>query len=181
MSEPPNLTFCRLWGVLKGSSLSWLSPASHAPGTHVSPCHTALLYLNSSVITLQTPPALGQMTEAHFCQLNTKHENLSYKTGSISRLASGRAGSRCLNSLVRHLSVSVSTSALLSNSFVLKQVLSSAVQGGPQPPTPQVRDQKWRGRATCLNSFHKRPKVLSLEPHLGRISLNQEWGLRWFS
>ena len=44
MSEPPSLTFCCLWGVLKGSSLSWLSPASCAPGAHLRPCHTALLY-----------------------------------------------------------------------------------------------------------------------------------------
>ena len=50
--------------------------------------------------------------------------------------ASGRAGSRCLNSLARHSYVSVSTSTLLSSSFILKQVLSSAVKGGPQPPTP---------------------------------------------
>ena len=79
-------------------------------------------------------------------------------------------------SSVRHSSVSVSTSALLSSSFVLKQVLSSVVKGGPQPPTPQVRDQKWRGKATCLNSFRKRPKVLPLEPHLGHIAHEPKMG-----
>lgn len=55
----------------------------------------------------------------------------------------------------RHSSVSVSTSASLSSSFVLKQVLLSTVKGGPPLPPPRLETKSGEEKPCVLIVFTK--------------------------